>query len=118
MSARPTILLPGLTVVVARGFWQRLVGLLGRRGLAADSGLLLTRCNNIHTAFMRFPIDAVFVDGQARVLAIRAQMGPFRFAVSPRASACLELGSGRAAALGIEVGQCLPPLLAALGTRR
>jgi uncharacterized membrane protein (UPF0127 family) len=115
VSARPIVLLPGLTVVVARGFWQRLVGLLGRRGLAADSGLLLTRCNNIHTAFMRFPIDAVFVDEHAEVLAIRAKMGPFRVAVSRRAVACLELRSGRAEALRIEVGDCLAPLLMALG---
>lgn len=118
MSARPTILLRGLTVVVARGFWQRLVGLLGQRSLAADSALLLTRCNNIHTAFMCFPIDAVFLDRQANVLAIRARMGPFRVAVSRRASACLELRSGEAAMLGIEVGQCLAPLLEALGARR
>lgn len=118
MSARPTIMLPGLTVEVARSFWQRLVGLLGRRALAADSGLLITPCNNIHTAFMRFPIDAVFVDEHATVLAIRPEMGPFRVALSRRASACLELRSGNAAALGIEVGHCLAPLLPALGADR
>lgn len=115
MSARQTITLPGLTVEVARGFWQRLAGLLGRRGLAADQGLLLTRCNNIHTAFMRFPIDAVFVDQHGEVLAIRANMGPFRAAVSHRASACLELCSGGAAAHGFAVGQRLEGLLPALG---
>lgn len=118
MTATQTIMLPGLTVEVARSFWQRLVGLLGRRALAAGSGLLLTRCNNIHTAFMRFPIDAVFIDEHAQVLAIRAHLGPFRVAVSRRASACLELRSGGAAALGIEVGLCLAPLAPVLGARR
>jgi len=118
MSARPTIVLPGLTVVVARGFWQRLVGLLGRRGLAHDRGLLLTRCNNIHTAFMRFPIDAVFVDKDARVLAIRSEMAPFQVAVALRASACLELRSGGALAHDIAVGDRLEALLPALGAGR
>lgn len=115
MTARQTIALSGMTITVARGFWQRLVGLLGQRSLPADRGLLLTRCNNIHTAFMRFPIDAVFLDEHGEVLAIRSQMGPFRVAVSRSASACLEMRSGAAAAHGIEVGQCLKPLLAALG---
>lgn len=114
MSPPEIVSLPGLRVAVARGFRQRLVGLLGRRNLAADDGLLLTRCNNIHTAFMRFPIDAVFVDEFAEVLAIRARMKPFRMAVALRASACLELCSGAAAAHGIEVGQRLPGLLPAL----
>jgi uncharacterized membrane protein (UPF0127 family) len=114
MTARQTIVLSGLTITVARGFWQRLVGLLGQRSLPAGRGLLLTRCNNIHTAFMRFPIDAVFLDEHGAVLAIRAQMGPFRAAVSRRASACLEIQSGAAAANGIEVGHRLVPLLVAL----
>jgi uncharacterized membrane protein (UPF0127 family) len=113
-----TIVLPGLNVEVARSFSQRLVGLLGRRGLAADSGLLITPCNNIHTAFMRFAIDAVFVDENAKVVAVCPELGPFRVAVARRASACLELCSGNAAVLGIEVGQCLAPLLPALGGRR
>jgi len=113
-----TIVLHGLNVEVARSFSQRLVGLLGRRGLPADSGLLITPCNNIHTAFMRFAIDAVFVDENANVVAVCPELGPFRVAVARRARACLELGSGNAAALGIEVGQCLAPLLPALGGRR
>jgi uncharacterized membrane protein (UPF0127 family) len=109
---------PALKVEVARSFRQRLVGLLGRSSLAADSGLLIMPCNNIHTAFMRFPIDAVFVDQHAKVLAIRPAMGPFRVAAARRASACLELCSGNAALLGIEVGQCLTALLPALGSGR
>jgi uncharacterized membrane protein (UPF0127 family) len=111
-------MLPGLQVEVARSFVQRLVGLLGRRALAADRGLLITPCNNIHTAFMRFPIDVVFVDQDAKVLSICPDLGPFRAAVSRRARACLELRSGGAAAHGIEVGQCLAPLLPVLEGRR
>ena len=118
MGSSSTIALPGLNVEVARSFSQRLVGLLGRRGLAADSGLLITPCNNIHTAFLRFAIDAVFVDQNATVVAVCHELRPFRVAIARHARACLELSSGNAAALGIEIGQCLAPLLPALGSRR
>jgi len=118
VSARPTLQLPGLTVEVAIGFWQRLVGLLGRRNLDEGKGLLLTRCNNIHTAFMRFPIDAVFIDNEGAILAIRDRMGAFRIAVAPRSKACLELRSGAAARHGLQVGQILTPLLPALRGQR
>jgi uncharacterized membrane protein (UPF0127 family) len=118
VSAPSTIVLSGLNVEVARSFSQRLVGLLGRRSLSTDSGLLITPCNNIHTAFMRFAIDVVFIDENAKVVAVCPNIGPFRVAMARRAKACLELCSGNAAALGIEVGQCLAPLLPALGDRR
>jgi uncharacterized membrane protein (UPF0127 family) len=110
MKASNVVQLPGLKVVVASGFWQRLVGLLGRRDLAQDAGLLLVPCNNIHTAFMRFAIDAVFVSDAGTVLAIVPQLRPFRVAVARRAHACLELRSGGAARLGLQVGQQLAPL--------
>ncbi len=109
-----TIELPGLTVVVACGFLDRLIGLLGRRSIAGDTGLLLTRCNNIHTAFMRFPIDRNFLNNYAIVLGIRPNLAPFRIAISRGASACLELRGGSAEAHGIEVGHCLTPLVTAL----
>lgn len=114
MKASNVVLLPGLTVAVASGFWQRLVGLLGRRDLAPDAGLLLVPCNNIHTAFMRFAIDAVFVNDAGTVLAIVPQLRPFRVAAVRRAHACLELSSGAAARLGLQVGQQLAPLGLAL----
>lgn len=55
-------------VMIASNFWSRFVGLMGRRELDKDSGLLLTKCKSIHTCFMRFPIDAVYLDKQFRVL--------------------------------------------------
>lgn len=118
MSAHQANALPGLTVEVARSFRQRLVGLLGRRGLAADRGLLIAPCNNIHTAFMRFPIDAVFLDDEGEVLAIRTDIRPFRVALAYRARACLELCSGGAAAHGIAVGQRLERLAPVLKGER
>jgi len=50
----------------AGSFWQRMKGLLGRRGLPAGQALFLEPCNSIHTFFMGFPIDAVFLDKEEK----------------------------------------------------
>src|SRR5919108_5834494 len=82
----------------------RLRGLLGKRGLRAGEGLLLTPAPSIHTWFMRFPIDAVFLDGDLRVLAVRSELRPWRVAGKRGARAVLELGAGEAGRLGLEPG--------------
>lgn len=103
----------GMRVTLARRFLPRLVGLLGRRGLAADEALLLAPCNNIHTFFMRFHIDVVFIDKEGAVLAIVPELRPWRMAAARRAHACLELAGGGAHRFGLEVGQRIPQLAAA-----
>ncbi len=103
---------------VADGFWQRLVGLLGRKSLGANQGLLLLPCNNIHTAFMRFPIDAVFVSPSGVVIKIVRSIQPFRLAFDFKARACIELPSGDADRLGLAVGQTLNVPFCAAGATR
>jgi uncharacterized membrane protein (UPF0127 family)/CheY-like chemotaxis protein len=82
-------------------------GLLGRRGLPAGEGLLLRPAPSIHTAFMRFPIDALFLDRELRVLDIRESLPPWRVASKPRARAVLELAAGECARRGVQVGDRL-----------
>ncbi len=82
----------------------RLRGLMGRRGLAPGEGLLLRPAPSIHTWFMRFPIDAVFLDADLRVLGIRPELRPWRFAGRRRTRAVLELAGGEAQRLGLEAG--------------
>jgi uncharacterized protein len=72
----------------------RLRGLLGRKELPAGEGLLLHPAPAIHTWFMRFPIDAVFLDREHVVLAIRPALAPWRMARCRRARAVLELAAG------------------------
>jgi uncharacterized protein len=100
---------------------RRLRGLLGRRGLEAGSGLLLRPSNSIHTFFMRFPIDAVFLDPDLRVLRVRTQMGSWRVAGARGARAVLELPAGEAERVGVSVGERLyltpvPAAVEAAGT--
>ncbi|HEY6643030.1 DUF192 domain-containing protein [Povalibacter sp.] len=95
-------------VAVAASFLQRFRGLLGRKDLALDQGLLLRPGGSIHTLCMRFPIDALFLDRSMRILAITHRLVPNRFAVAPRATrSVLELASGRAADCGLQPGMTL-----------
>nr|WP_238401022.1 DUF192 domain-containing protein [Alloalcanivorax marinus] len=79
-----------------------MVGLIGRRHLATDQALWIPACRSIHMFFMRFAIDAVFLDGEGRVLSVRAGIRPWRTATVWRARSVLELAAGAAATLGIK----------------
>jgi hypothetical protein len=79
----------------ARGFWPRLVGLLGRSGLAQGEALLLEPCSSVHTAFMRFPIDVIYLDREAKVVKVAPRMKPFRMGgVLRGARSVIELPAG------------------------
>jgi uncharacterized membrane protein (UPF0127 family) len=82
-------------------------GLLGRDGLAQGEGLLIKPCGSVHTFFMRFPIDVVFLDRELSVLAVRPEVRPWRTAGARGAKVVLELAAAEAARLGIEPGMQL-----------
>jgi uncharacterized protein len=86
---------------------DRMRGLLGRARLEPSAGLLLSPCAAIHTAFMRFPIDVVFVDGDGKALRVIRQLQPWRVAVSRRARAVIELGDGTIGPGDVEIGDRL-----------
>jgi uncharacterized membrane protein (UPF0127 family) len=88
----------------ARG---RMRGLLGRDSLEAGAGMLLQPAPSIHTAFMRFAIDAVFLDGTLRVKKVVENLKPWRVASAHRAWAVLEMAAGEVGRLGIAVGDHL-----------
>ena len=79
-------------------------GLLGRDGLDPGAALVLTPCCAIHTAFMRFAIDVVFVDRGGEVLRIVRDLRPWRAASALRAHAVVELAAGRLRAGDLAVG--------------
>jgi uncharacterized membrane protein (UPF0127 family) len=73
---RRTVLAKDLAV--ADTFWSSLVGLMGRRALEAEAGLWIVPCQSVHTFWMRFPIDVVFVDQRKTVVHVVENMKPFR----------------------------------------
>ena len=85
----------------------RMRGLLGRTSLPRGEGVLLRPAGSIHTFFMRFPIDAVFVDRDGVVVGVEHKLQPWRTARRRGAHAVLELAAGEADARGLAAGQQL-----------
>jgi len=73
---------------------ERRRGLLGRNALDLSAALILAPCAAVHTAFMRFPIDVVFVDRDGHVRTLVRNLRPWRIAASPRAYAAVEMAGG------------------------
>lgn len=61
---------------VTHSFWDRFMGLMGKREVTGD-GLFLKNVSSIHTCFMRFPIGVIYLDKEFRVL-VREQVTPWR----------------------------------------
>ena len=78
----------------------RMRGLLGRSGLPSGEGLLLRPAASIHTAFMRFTIDVVFLNRANEVVKVVPELRPWRTASCRGARAALELPTGEAAKQG------------------
>lgn len=110
----PTPPLP-LTVRRADGFFGRLAGLLLSPPLQPGQGLLLVPCASVHTAFMRYAIDVVFLDRAGCIRSIVPRLEPWRLAGCFTAHQTLELAAGEAARLGLAEGEslagCLTPRL-------
>jgi len=86
---------------------SRCRGLLGRSGLSSGEGMLLRPTSSVHTAFMRFAIDVVFLDRADRVLKVADDLGPWRMAGCRGARAALELPAGEARRRGLRPGVSL-----------
>lgn len=82
-------------------------GLLGRAGLDKGAALMLIPCLAVHTAFMRFAIDVIFLDGDGCVVRVVSRLSPWRMAVCLRARAVVELPAGELDSLGVNVGDAL-----------
>jgi uncharacterized membrane protein (UPF0127 family) len=85
----------------------RLKGLLGTRDLPRGEGLLLRPASSIHTFFMRFAIDAVWVDRGLGVVGVSPAVAPWRTARCKGANGVIELPAGEAKRRGIAVGDTL-----------
>jgi uncharacterized protein len=92
---------------IADGFFRRGRGLLGLRDLPQGQGMLIRPTWSVHTAFMRFAIDVVFLDAELTVLKVARQLRPWRAAARWRAHSALELRAGECERLGMDVGDRL-----------
>jgi uncharacterized protein len=93
---------------LASSFVSRFFGLMGRKGVDEGGGLLLTRSSSIHSFFMRFRFDAVFISREDRVVKVVPAMRQWWVAFGGKgARDVLELPAGVAAATGTQVGDLL-----------
>jgi uncharacterized protein len=92
---------------VADTFWRRLRGLQGRASLAPGDGMLFRREGSIHSAFMRFRFDAVFMDRELRVIALAEHIPPWRTRAARGARVILELAAGEISRTGLAIGDRL-----------
>ena len=93
----------GVRAEVARTFWQRFKGLMGRKSLPPGEGMLILKCNSIHTCFMRFAIDATFLDKDDQVVKVVRNIRPWRLCVwgGRRAVKVLETASAQGGQCGM-----------------
>lgn len=92
----------------ASTFFRRFMGLMYRKSIPMDHGLLLTPCNEIHTFGMRFSIDAVTLSKDNKVIFIDRDIKPNKIRKSvANGYKVLELNAGVAAELEIEIGDHL-----------
>jgi uncharacterized membrane protein (UPF0127 family) len=93
--------------IVAKTPLRRMKGLLGREDLPPGEGILLAPASSIHMLFMRFPIDAVFLDRDLVVRKVVPGLKPWRLASARGSKSVVELAAGEADRHGIAPGQQL-----------
>ena len=93
--------------LVADRMLSRMKGLLGRRALEPGEGIVIRPAPSIHTFFMRFPIDAVFLARNGDVLKVVADVKPWRVRSARKAHAVLELPAGEAKRRNVSAGDRL-----------
>ena len=94
--------------IFAEILWKRLVGLLGRKGLGRGEALVIRPCSGIHTFFMRFPIDVIFLDEELKVVKVIERIPPFRMSLPAFAAKCaIELLSGAIGKSQTEIGDLI-----------
>ncbi len=95
-------------VRLANTFLTRLRGLMFRRRLAPEEGLWLRPCQGVHTFWMLFPIDVIFLDRELRIVKLVENLRPFRL-TRPHLAAhsVLELNPYTISRFGLKVGDQL-----------
>lgn len=95
------------SVEVADSGPRRSRGLLGRKGLAPGTGLWIVPCEAVHTFWMQFPIDLVYLDRKLRIKKLKSAVKPWRISGCLSAHSVIELAPGTIQEVQVEVGDNL-----------
>ncbi len=80
-------------IIKADGFRSRVIGLMGRKDMPDDEALLLSPCSSVHTFFMRFPIDLVWLNREGKVVRLDKGIRPWKIRRCKNAYQVLEVKS-------------------------
>lgn len=94
-------------VMLAENYTARLKGLLEQKSLDPGSALIIKPCNSVHTWFMKFNIDVLFIGKSGRVVKVIETMPPFKVAAARVAAFAVELPAGTIREHGIKPGDML-----------
>ena len=93
--------------LVADSFFLRLKGLMFRKSIDEEEALIFYHTPSIHTFFMRFPIEVVFLNQKMQVVEIYEELGPKRVVFSTSASIAVELPARKTSEETLEIGDIL-----------
>jgi uncharacterized membrane protein (UPF0127 family) len=99
------------TVIPAFESSSRRKGLLGRDSFPDGSAMIIAPTNAIHTFWMRFAIDVMFVRRDGVVVKVQERLAPWRAAVGAKAYAVIELPAGALRRGDVKVGDALALVL-------
>lgn len=94
-------------VSVAENFLSRLIGLMFKHNMDSEEALIFYNAPSIHTFFMNFPIDVVFLDREMEVIRLCAAVKPWQIVSCFNSAVTIELPPGKIAATSLEVGDRL-----------
>jgi uncharacterized membrane protein (UPF0127 family) len=93
--------------VLASSPWMRMRGLLGRASMPATEAIILRPASSIHTLFMRFALDVIYLDREDRVVKVVPNLVPYRFSAAKKAHTVLEMTSGATEGKDLQLGDHL-----------
>lgn len=94
-----------MKIIVAKNLFSKVAGLIAKKEIKKEDVYVIPDCRRVHTWFMRFPIDVIFLDQDKKILAVEENIGPWRLSKCvERACDCAEAASGFVKANKIKVG--------------
>ena len=95
-------------IFIAKSYFSRLRGWIATNGGGIFQGILIPNCRSIHTFFMRYPIDVIYLNSQLKILKIVKALQPYRLSWGPVESLdTLELLANQADVFGLKNGDSL-----------
>lgn len=81
-------------VKIAKTFIKRTFGLIPKSSILKDEGLVIYPCFSVHTFFMKFAIDILFINKQNKVIALYQNVKPYRILpIHPNSHYVIELAA-------------------------